>query len=365
MRLRERLSRLEVSSAPSKAERWRANMLRTQDGLAEARRKLTDVIQAKLAELGNRPRQPAAADARRARPSKARAAGHAESTHPRLTWALHGASAQVSRPVTANNTHRRQQLSGVCGRRSPGGRHRAKKGVASCTVLAMANGPIPGGLLIAVEGIDGAGKTTLAHALTAQFSAAGVPVNVSKEPTRGPWGVVLRESAASGRLNPQEELRLLLLDRRQHVEELIAPALARNEVVILDRYYPSTAAYQGASGLDVNWLLEQNAFAPVPDVVLLLDVDPVEGLRRIRARGDTPNLFETHAALTACRDIFLSMPLPTRTVIDASQSADDVQCAAWQGILRVAAQKSHQAFGLSVAGAEAVLAIGRAVPAHA
>lgn len=224
---------------------------------------------------------------------------------------------------------------------------------------------ISGGLLIAVEGIDGAGKTTLANTLAERLRAAGFPVNASKEPTRGQWGRVLRDSAASGRLTPDEELRLLLLDRREHVEELINPALARGEVVILDRYYPSTAAYQGAAGLDVANLLEQNAFAPAPDVVLVLDLHPAEGLRRIRARGDEPNLFETEEALTVCRQIFLDMPLPTRAVLDASLSATDVERQAWQQILVAAATKVAASDGLSIPAAKTVLAIGKAIPIFA
>lgn len=219
--------------------------------------------------------------------------------------------------------------------------------------------------MIAVEGIDGAGKTTLANTLGDRLRAIGIAVNTSKEPTRGQWGTVLRESAASGRLTPDEELRLLLLDRRQHVDELINPALSRGEVVILDRYYPSNAAYQGAAGLDVTELLAQNDFAPQPDVVLVLDLDPAEGLRRIRARGDEPNLFETEAALTACRRIFLEMPLPTRAVLDASKPATQVEQQAWQHILVAVARKAGETMGLTAQAGEAVRTIGSAIPSCA
>lgn len=86
---------------------------------------------------------------------------------------------------------------------------------------------------------------------------------------------------------------MLLRDRRQHVEDLIVPMIGRGAVVILDRYFPSMVAYQGAAGLPVDALLEANAFAPRPDVLLLLDVPPVIGLQRIWERGSTPNHFET------------------------------------------------------------------------
>lgn len=183
---------------------------------------------------------------------------------------------------------------------------------------------IPGGLLVAIEGIDGAGKSTLAARLRAGLEEAGAAVLVSKEPTAGPWGMRLRESAATGRLGPIDEVKFLLRDRLQHVAEVIRPALERGEIVILDRYYPSMVAYQGALGYPVDRLLTTNKFAPAPDLLLVLDVDPQTGLERIRARGDAPNHFETLATLRRSREIFLSLDVPNKAVIDASQPEDVV-----------------------------------------
>lgn len=207
----------------------------------------------------------------------------------------------------------------------------------------MALHPIPGGLLIAIEGIDGAGKTTLARTLGDELTRQGAKVSLSKEPTTGPWGMKMRHSAAEGRLTPEEELRLLILDRQQHVEELIAPALAEGGIVILDRYFPSNVAYQGAAGIPVNQVMEVNAFAPRPDLLLLLDLPPAIGLGRIRARGDAPNHFETNDNLERCREIFRSLDLPRTVVVDATASAASV---AEQAMLHVHAaldRKVHQA----------------------
>ncbi|MET3145702.1 UNVERIFIED_ORG: hypothetical protein ABIB63_001500 [Xanthomonas axonopodis] len=129
-------------------------------------------------------------------------------------------------------------------------------------------------MLIAIEGIDGAGKTTLARRLATTLEAAGARVVLSKEPTNGPWGTQLRQSAATGRLSAEQEAELLIRDRHEHVDTLIAPALARGDIVILDRYFPSMVAYQGAAGLPLDELLERNAFAPRPDVLLQLDLPP-------------------------------------------------------------------------------------------
>ena len=106
------------------------------------------------------------------------------------------------------------------------------------------------GLFIVLEGIDGTGKSTQTQRLATYFSALGWEVVLSREPTDGPWGKKLRESATTGRLEPEQELEYFLLDRKEHVENLILPSLKDDKVVILDRYYFSTMAYQGCRGFD-------------------------------------------------------------------------------------------------------------------
>ena len=164
------------------------------------------------------------------------------------------------------------------------------------------------GLFIVIEGIDGTGKSTQAKLLGDWFASQGREVVLSREPTAGPWGKKVRESAATGRLSPEDELQYFLNDRRQHVDELIAPALAAGKVVILDRYYFSTMAYQGARGFDPAEIRRKNeAFAPVPDLLLIMDLDVDTALGRIGARGDTANEFEKRENLERCREIFLSL----------------------------------------------------------
>jgi dTMP kinase len=182
------------------------------------------------------------------------------------------------------------------------------------------------GFFIVIEGIDGTGKSTQARRLGDWLMARGREVVLSREPTDGPWGTKLRESAATGRLSPEAELEYFLKDRRQHVEELIAPSLAAGKVVILDRYYFSTMAYQGARGIDPQEIRRKNeAFAPQPDLLLIIDLDVDSALTRIGARGDTANEFEKRENLIRCREIFLSLgEEPFARVIPSHGTLDEV-----------------------------------------
>ena len=172
------------------------------------------------------------------------------------------------------------------------------------------------GILVAIEGIDGSGKSTQVHLLAQAFERIDEPVIASKEPTDGPWGLQLRESAKTGRLSLNDETQLFIEDRKQHVQQLINPALADGKIVILDRYYFSTLAYQGARGAHVEDLMAaMRPFAPVPDIVLMIDIDPVVGLQRItQSRGDEPNQFEKLDQLKAVRDIFTRLAKADRSV---------------------------------------------------
>jgi len=181
-------------------------------------------------------------------------------------------------------------------------------------------------MFIVFEGIDGTGKSTQVRLLGEWFRSRGRDVVLSREPTDGPWGRRLRESAATGRLDPQEELECFLNDRREHVETTIRPALAAGKVVILDRYYFSTMAYQGARGFDPREIRRLNeAFAPVPDHLVILDLDVDAALARVGARGDTANAFEHREALATCRRIFLDLAdEPFASLIQSDAPVEEV-----------------------------------------
>lgn len=195
---------------------------------------------------------------------------------------------------------------------------------------------IQGGLFIVFEGIDGTGKTTQCKQLNDALKSLGYLVHLDKEPSDKKYGAIVRQSAETGRLSPEKELEYFHLDRKMHVEELIHPAKAAGEIVILDRYYYSTVAYQGQRGFDPEDLRKENeSFAPAPDLLIILDL-PVEiSLERIGARGDTANAFEQKDALQFCRDTYLSFAAePYAHVIDSSQSKEEIH----QQILAIVTQ---------------------------
>jgi dTMP kinase len=184
--------------------------------------------------------------------------------------------------------------------------------------------PVP--FLIAIEGIDGAGKTTQAHFLQSALQEKKLVVVRTKEPTTGQYGQILRDSALTGRLSVEEEVAVFMKDRREHVDQVINPALRSRKVVIVDRYYFSTAAYQGCRGVDPLRLMAENeTFAPEPDLLVILDVDPKVGLQRIRTRGDRANHFERTATLAKARSIFQAIVKPYKVLVDASKPAEEIK----------------------------------------
>jgi dTMP kinase len=147
---------------------------------------------------------------------------------------------------------------------------------------------MPRGFLVALEGVDGSGKTTQAELLAASLEKDGRKVVLTREPSNGPASQKLRAyfASPSRHWSPAEELQLFMEDRREHVDQVIKPPLKRGKVVITDRYYYSSVAYQGSLGLDPNDILAANeACAPRPDLVFLLDLPVTEALARLPKKG--------------------------------------------------------------------------------
>jgi dTMP kinase len=147
------------------------------------------------------------------------------------------------------------------------------------------------GLFVSFEGIEGSGKSTQVTLLAQVLRSRGYEISVTREPGGTPVGQVLRRlllESSSSPLASGTELLLMLADRAQHVQEIVAPALRANKIVISDRFVDSTTAYQGyGRGVELALLAQLNAFACggcMPTLTLVLDLPVSEGLRRVRQR---------------------------------------------------------------------------------
>ncbi len=181
------------------------------------------------------------------------------------------------------------------------------------------------GRLVALEGLDGCGKSTQAPRLARALRAGGVDVVETREPTDGPAGRRIRELARAGARPPaDEELALFVDDRRAHVDALIEPALARGRWVVTDRYFLSTVAYQGArageaSGLDWREILAASEAAfPAPDAALVFELPVADGLARARSRRGADDAFEREGYLERVWAVFAAIERPYVVRVDAT-----------------------------------------------
>ncbi|MDR0881690.1 MAG: dTMP kinase [Candidatus Adiutrix sp.] len=177
------------------------------------------------------------------------------------------------------------------------------------------------GFFIALEGLDGVGKTTLARRLSTALAGLGLNPLEVKEPTEGPWGRQIRELARAGRrlARPEEELDLFVRDRAEDVEQNIGPALLAGRPVVADRYILSNVAYQSSLGISEKTILAANARFPWPDLMVILEAPVATGLARIAAgRPEGPNqAFEAPAYLEKVKTSFDRQNYPSILRLDA------------------------------------------------
>ena len=187
------------------------------------------------------------------------------------------------------------------------------------------------GLLIVFEGIDGSGKTTQAKALLRRLRRRGLKAVFFREPTRGRWGREIKRLAArADSLTPEQELELFVKDRRENVAKNLEPALAAGKIVVLDRYYFSTIAYQGAKGIDPKRIRRMNeSFAVRPDLVVILDVDAAGGLARIANRKTRDELFEREDYLVRVARFFAGFKGPRFVHLDGRGDKRAIGRAIW------------------------------------
>lgn len=181
------------------------------------------------------------------------------------------------------------------------------------------------GVFIVFEGIDGSGKSTHIKTLTDELRGRGFSVLTTSEPSKDRIGDFIRRYAERNdhRLTPETEALLFAADRFEHVMTVVEPALKRGRIVISDRYLYSSLAYQGAGGLDLDWIRDMNRFAPKPDLGILLDILPEFSLQRVERRK---TVFEVSDYLRKVRNIYLRLVEEGELVrVDADKPRKAVQ----------------------------------------
>ena len=200
------------------------------------------------------------------------------------------------------------------------------------------------GRFITFEGGEGAGKSTQLKGLVARLQSQGREVVATREPGGSPGAEAIRElvlTGAADRWSPVTETLLMYAARRDHVERVIRPALARGAWVVCDRFADSTRAYQGAAGgtaAELIAALERFVLEETrPDLTLIFDLPVEVGLARAHARAGSEMRFESkglafHARL---RDGFLAIAdaEPDRcALIDADGSVEAVEARVWAAV---------------------------------
>ncbi len=184
------------------------------------------------------------------------------------------------------------------------------------------------GAFIVIEGIDGSGKSTVCRRVADRLRDDGYDVELTAEPTHGGIGALIR-SGAAGRISQRAESLMFTADRYEHTDS-IRSLVSEGKVVVCDRYYASTVAYQSAKldgdSADVDWLVSLSSpFIREPDVVILLDIDPRVSMARVDARGEEESKFEKREFLEQVRSAYLELAdTYGYEIVDASAPMDDV-----------------------------------------
>jgi len=180
------------------------------------------------------------------------------------------------------------------------------------------------GFFICIEGLDASGKTTQALRLVRNLRRRGFEAVYTTEPSSGEIGRFIRACILQRRKRVPSVVEALLfaVDRIDHVERRIKPALQEGKVVVCDRYMFSSIAYQGATGLNMRWIEGINRAAIPPDLAIYLDVPPEVVVKRMKRKRSVMERLQVQRRV---REVYMKLVQSGRlTPIDANRPADDV-----------------------------------------
>ena len=180
------------------------------------------------------------------------------------------------------------------------------------------------GVFICVEGLDGCGKTTQTKLLVRRLRKKGYDAVYTAEPSCGKIGKFIKKYCLHGkkRVSSIVEALLFAADRYEHVENEIIPALNEGKLVVSDRYVYSSLAYQGAAGLDLEWIEKINEHAIRPDLAIFVDVDPEIVIQRLKPKKSVMEDLETQRKV---REVYMKFVEKGELVkIDGNKSKKEV-----------------------------------------
>jgi len=175
-----------------------------------------------------------------------------------------------------------------------------------------------------IEGLDGSGKTTQSKRLVKNLRHRGFDSVYTTEPSTGKVGKLIRSFVLDREERVPIALEALLFaaDRVDHVETVVKPLLKQSKIVICDRYVYSTLAYQGAAGLDLEWIEHINQFALKPSLAVLIDVSPDVVVKRLKRKR---TVMETKRNQQKVREVYLKLVKEQRlTLVDGDKPVSAV-----------------------------------------
>lgn len=181
------------------------------------------------------------------------------------------------------------------------------------------------GIFVCIEGIDASGKTTHARRLVENLRRKGFDAIYTTEPTSGEIGNFIRTRILQSRERVPSIIEALLfaVDRIEHVENTIKPALQEGKIIVSDRYVYSSLAYQGAAGLDLRWIEEINKFTIQPDLAIYIDIPAEVVFERLRREKSVMENFQTQSKV---REVYLKLVKDEKLIlINGNRPGDEVE----------------------------------------
>ena len=180
------------------------------------------------------------------------------------------------------------------------------------------------GVFIVIDGIDGCGKTLHSRSLCMDLRGMNYDVRYTAEPSQGFIGRFIRQKILlEQKIPPETEVLLFAADRSSHLQREVLPLLKAGKIIVSDRYFYASLAYQGAQGVSLDWIRKVNYFAPKPDVAIYLDVPAEVGLSRIRRQRTVLEKLELEKRV---RQIYLQLVEEGElSIIDATKPISNVK----------------------------------------